>query len=118
MASDAAARASSCRQGFLHAEVADQRYVVFFDEERRWTFVSQGVCELLQISQAEAIGKKLDSFVPDQLGVNSELFSEFLHDGYQSSVLALVRSDGKSIGVRAHARRLNDGCLVMWWEKL
>ncbi len=114
----AAGRACTCRSGFLHPEYANRPYVVYFDEQRRWLNVTPGVCELLGRSRDEIVGKKMDAFVPDELGVNPELFTEFLQDGYQTSVIALVRSDGTLLGIRAHAKRLEDGCLVMWWEKL
>ena len=119
MASPAlASTRSRCPHQFAHSEVVNQPYFVFFDARGRWLHVGPKVAELLGYPEEELVGSTAERFMPPGLDYFPRMLLQFLDDGYQDSVFALRRRDGRNVGVRAEAWALPDGCNVAVWNPI
>ncbi|MFL6439652.1 MAG: PAS domain-containing protein [Terriglobales bacterium] len=99
-----------------HTELAD-KCVVVVDKDRHYTFVSDGVCELLGYSRAELIGRQIEEISLERRPKEVEAqFQEFVKDGTMEGEFTLRRRSGEPIRIWYSARVQPDGCLMAVWR--
>lgn len=109
-------------EGMLHARshhlenVAD--YFVVADAARNYTFVTDGVCELLGYERAMLMELRIDNIVAGATPVAAPLFEQFVADGEQAGNINLRHRSGKLVPVKYWAKVESDGCMIARWEPL
>ena len=99
-----------------HPELKN-KIVAVVDKERHYTFVSDGVCELLGWSRAELIGQRIEDISPEKTPAEVEAqFRRFLKQGSMEGEFTLRHREGHAVRVAYVARVLPDGCLMAIWE--
>ena len=99
-----------------HTELAD-KCVVVVDKNRHYTFVSDGVCQLLGYSRAELIGRQIEEISLERRPEEVEAqFQQFVKDGTMEGEFTLRRRSGEPIRIWYSARVQPDGCLMAVWR--
>lgn len=112
----------ACPKGVNHSEVEGQRNFIFFDDDRKWVFVSGGAADLLQCSPEELVGRRHDEMMP-QGAVLSVVHKDKLHfwqdferEGRLSGTSLVKPRTGPAIAIKYHAKKLADGCIVVTFD--
>ena len=100
-----------------HPELSN-RYVAVVNADRCYTFVSEGVSELLGYSRAEIIGREIEEIVYPKSADVEGLFRDFVRDGGQQGQILLRHRAGHPIAVRYSSTAYPDGCLVAEWAPI
>lgn len=110
-------------EGMMHARDHHQNgfggaYFVVADAHRNYTFVTDGVCELLGYNRAMLLELRIDDVVAGATAVADPLFQKFVADGRQAGSITLRHRSGKLISMKYWARVESDGCMIARWEPL
>lgn len=98
-------------QAHGHPDIAGA-YVAYADAERRYTSVSDGLCDLLGYSREQLLCMTIDEITyPASADVPAQ-FKEFVTKGRQSGKFLLQHRDRSPVAVTFEAQVLEDGCMV------
>ncbi len=100
-----------------HTEL-DSEYVVVANRDRRYTYVSLPVCELLGYSHSELLEMTIDQLTYPESADSSVLFHQFLADGSMTGEYILQDRLKRPVKIHYHASVLEDGCLISEWKVL
>src|ERR1700755_1907656 len=92
-----------------HPEVRGAEFVVFADEQRRYTDFTEAVCALLGYSRAELMQKSVED-VSYKMDNVAQAFDKFLQHGQMEGDLVLRAKDGGAIPIHYRALSFPDGC--------
>lgn len=100
-----------------HAEVRGAEFVVFANEERRYTDFTDAVCRLLGYSRKELLNKSVDdvSFKMDNV---PQVFAQFVKQGAMEGDFVLANKDGSAIPIHYRAVTCADGCHAAVWTPI
>lgn len=93
-----------------HPEVVS-KYFLYVDYRRRYTHVSDGVCEMLGFGRAEIIGQTIDWLTYEDSEKVPALFDEYLKATKMTGTYAVRSKNGQPVRVNFKATVLADGCL-------
>jgi PAS domain-containing protein len=100
-----------------HPEVRGAEFVVFANEERRYTDFTEAVCGLLGYSRGELLNKSVEdvSFKMDNV---SQVFALFVKQGAMKGDYVLRHKDGSAIPIHYRALTFADGCHAAAWTPI
>ena len=98
-------------QAHGHPEVSGE-YVAYADADRRYNWVSDGMCQMLGYAREELLGMTIDQVTYPEMAEVPKQFEEFRKSGHRQGKLILQHRDGSPVPVRFKARVLRDGCMV------
>jgi PAS domain S-box-containing protein len=98
-------------QAHGHPEVEGD-CVMYVDSERRYTFVSDGVCNLLGYPREHLLGMTIDEITYPETADVATQFQEYRRAGRQQGRFLLRHRTGSPVPVSFNARVLPDGCMV------
>ncbi len=100
-----------------HPEVRGAEFVVFANEERRYTDFTEAVCALLGYSRDELRNKSVEdvSFKMDNV---PQVFAQFVQRGAMEGDYVLRHKDGGAIPIHFRAIALADGCRAAVWTPI
>jgi hypothetical protein len=99
-----------------HYNVDHGPYFVVADSERNYTFVTDGVCDLLGYDRANFLELRIDDVVAGATQVTAPLFQQFVAQGAQVGRIELRHRSGKLVSVNYWAKAEPDGCMIANWE--
>jgi PAS domain S-box-containing protein len=100
-----------------HAEVRGAEFVVFANEERRYTDFTDAVCRLLGYSRRELLNKSIED-VSFKMNNVSQVFAEFVKQGAMQGDYVLRHKDGSAIPIHFRAVTCADGCHAAVWTPI
>jgi hypothetical protein len=110
---------AGCARGFSHPEVEGEQNYIYFDDDRKWVRVSRSVADLLQCPVGELVGARHDEMLP-QGAVLSLVHKDKIHfwrdferEGRLQGTSLIKPRSGPAIAIHYHARKLEDGCMVV-----
>ena len=100
-----------------HPEVRGSEFVVFANEERRYTDFTEAVCGLLGYSRKELLNKSVEdvSFKMDNV---PQVFAEYVKQGAMQGDYVLRHKDGSAIPIHFRAVTCADGCHAAVWTPI
>ena len=100
-----------------HPEVRGAEFVVFANEERRYTDFTEAVCGLLGYSRGELLNKSVEdvSFKMDNV---PQVFALFVKLGAMEGDYVLRHKDGSAIPIHYRAITCADGCRAAVWTPI
>jgi PAS domain-containing protein len=100
-----------------HPEVRGAEFVVFANEDRRYTDFTDAVCGLLGYSRKELLNKSVEdvSFKMDNVPL---VFAEFVKQGTMQGDYVLRHKDGSAIPIHFRAITCADGCHAAIWTPI
>ena len=100
-----------------HPEVRGAEFVVFANEQRRYTDFTEAVCGLLGYSRGELLNKSVEdvSFKMDNV---SQVFAQFVKQGAMEDDYVLRHEDGSPIPIHFRAITCADGCHAAVWTPI
>lgn len=97
-----------------HAEVRGAEFVVFANQDRRYTDFSEAVCGLLGYAREELLNKQLDD-VSFKMSEAPKIFAQFVKQGEMEGDYILRHKDGSAIPIHYRAVTCADGCHAAIW---
>lgn len=89
------------------------------DAERRYVWVTDGVCRLLGCSRQELLGKKIEDVTPPESRPDVDTqFAEYVDKRVHRGEYVLLHKSGRRIPIQYEARIFKDGCMVARWTPL
>jgi PAS domain S-box-containing protein len=100
-----------------HPEVRGAEFVVFANEQRRYTDFTDAVCGLLGYSRKELLNKSVEdvSFKMDNV---PQVFAQFVKQGAMEGDYVLQHKDGSAIPIHYRALTFTDGCRAAVWTPI
>ena len=100
-----------------HPEVRGAEFVVFANEQRRYTDFTEAVCGLLGYSRGELLNKSVEdvSFKMDNV---SQVFAQFVKQGAMEDDYVLRHKDGSPIPIHFRAITCAAGCHAAVWTPI
>jgi len=98
-------------QAHGHPEISG-KYVAWVDSDRRYTWVSDGFCQLLGYIREDLLGKTIEEITYPGTSEVAAQFEEFRNAGQQQGEFMLQHQDGSAVPVHFTAQVLPDGCMV------
>jgi PAS domain S-box-containing protein len=92
-----------------HPEVRDAEFVVFANEQRRYTDFTDAVCRLLGYSRKELLNKSVEAVSYNMENV-PQVFAQFVKQGAMEGDFVLQHKDGSAIPIHYRAMTCADGC--------
>lgn len=111
-------RLEAMRHARQHVSDSDGKYVVVADRNRNYSYVSDGVCELLGYDRALLLELRIDDIVAGSTPVAEPLFEDFVSEGKQAGKIILRHRSGKLVTVKYLASAEPDGCLIAQWDPI
>ena len=100
-----------------HPEVRGAEFVVFANEERRYTDCTEAVCRLLGYSRKELLHKSIEE-VSFQMDNVPQVFALFVTQGAMEGDYVLRHKDGSAIPIHYRAITCADGCHAAVWTPI
>ena len=91
-------------------------FVVIVDRDRRYTHVTDAVCELLGYSRAQLLNMRIDDISAPTGAHTSAMFENFIRDGKMHGWYVLKNSQGQEIHIDYVAEALPDGQFRAEWK--
>lgn len=101
---------SSLMKQHQHPEIRG-KYFAYVDYRRRYTHVSDGVCELTGFNREEIVGQPVEWLTYGDKDKVPEQFREYLESKKMNGSYVLRTKQGDPVPVRFEATVLPDGCL-------
>jgi hypothetical protein len=101
-----------------HLGDLDGQYIVVADLNRSYSFVSDGVCDLLGYDRAMLLELRIDDIVAGSTPIAAPLFEDFVTQGAQAGKIILRHRSGRQVPVKYKAVVEPDGCTIAHWEPL
>src|ERR1700742_3227247 len=92
-----------------HPEVRGAEFVVFANEQRRYTDFTDAVCRLLGYSRKELLHKSVED-VSFKMENVPQVFAQFVKQGAMEGDYVLQHKDGSAIPIHYRALAFADGC--------
>jgi len=103
--------------GHNHPELNAAEFLVFADEQRRYTDFSDSVCSLLGYSREELLQKTVED-VSYKMDNVPQIFDKFLQHGKMEGDYVLRHKDGSAIPIHFRALTFPDGCNAAIWSPI
>ena len=92
-----------------HPEVRGAEFIVFADDNRRYTDASKAVCDLLGYSRDELLKKTVED-VSFKMENVPQVYAQFVKQGAMEGDYVLQHKDGSAIPIHYRAFTCADGC--------
>jgi PAS domain S-box-containing protein len=92
-----------------HPEVRGAEFVMFANEQRRYTDFTDAVCQLLGYSRKELLNKSVEEISYKMENV-PQVFEQFVKQGAMEGDFILQHQDGTAIPIHYRAITCADGC--------
>jgi PAS domain S-box-containing protein len=92
-----------------HPELRGAEFVLFANEQRRYTDFTDAVCRLLGYSRKELLNKSVEAISYRMENV-PQVFAQFVKQGAMEGDFVLEHKDGSAIPIHYRALTISDGC--------